>query len=44
MINKYKTTLNSNINFIQVKHFDYGDSEINREKIISEQLNKPSKI
>ena len=44
MTNKYKSALNSNINFIQVKLFDFDDGKINREKIISERLNKVPEI
>ena len=44
MTNKYKSALNSNINFIQVKLFDFDDGEIDREKIISERLNKVPEI
>ena len=32
--------LNSNIDFIQLKLFDFSDKKINQEKIISERLNK----
>ena len=44
MTNKYKSALNSNINFIQVKLFDFNDGKIDREKIISERLNKVPEI
>ena len=44
MINKYKSALNSNINFIQVKLFDFDNDKIDCEKIISERLNKVSEI
>lgn len=44
MTNKYKSALNSNINFIQVKLFDFNDGKINREKIILERLNKSPEI
>ena len=44
MTNKYKSALNSNINFIQVKLFDFDNDKIDREKIISERLNKVPEI
>ena len=44
MSKQNKSALNKNINAIQVKFFDYVDGKINREKIISERLNKLSKI
>lgn len=44
MTNKYKSALNTNINFIQVKLFDFDDGKINREKIISERLDKSPEI
>lgn len=36
--------LNSNINFIQLKLYDFSDEKIDQEKIISERLNKNPKI
>ena len=36
--------LNSNIDFIQLKLYDFSDEKIDHEKIISERLNKNSKI
>ena len=36
--------LNNNINFIQLKLYDFSDEKIDQEKIISERLNKNPKI
>ena len=36
--------LNSNIDFIQLKLYDFSDEKIDHEKIISERLNKNPKI
>ena len=36
--------LNSNIDFIQLKLYDFSDEKIDQEKIISERLNKSPKI
>ena len=40
MHNINKSVLNSNLNFIQLKLFDFSDEKIDQEKIISERLNK----
>ena len=44
MPNIYKSALNNNLDFIQLKLFDFSDEKIDHEKIISERLNKHSKI
>ena len=40
MPNINKSALNNNLDFIQLKLFDYSDERIDHEKIISERLNK----
>lgn len=40
MTKQNKFVLNSNLNFIQLKLFDFSEEKIDREKIISERLNK----
>jgi hypothetical protein len=40
MTKQILNALNSNINFIQLKLFDFSDEKIDQEKIISERLNK----
>ena len=40
MPNINKSILNSNLEFIQLKLFDFSSEKINQEKIISERLNK----
>ena len=40
MPNINKSVLNSNLNFIQLKLYDFSDEKIDQEKIISERLNK----
>ena len=44
MTKQNKYILNSNINFIQLKLFDFSEEKIDQEKIISERLNKNPKI
>lgn len=44
MIKQNKFALNSNLNFIQLKLFDFSEEKIDHEKIISERLNKSSNI
>ncbi len=44
MPNINKSAPNNNLNFIQLKLFDFPDEKINHEKIISERLNKNLKI
>ncbi len=44
MTKQILNVLNSNIDFIQLKLFDFSDEKIDQEKIISERLNKSSKI
>ena len=44
MTKQILNALNSNIDFIQLKLFDFSDEKIDPEKIISERLNKNSKI
>ena len=44
MTKQIKNVLNSNIDFIQLKLFDFSEKKIDREKIISERLNKNPKI
>jgi C4-type Zn-finger protein len=39
-----KSALNNNLDFIQLKLFDFSDEKIDHEKIISERLNKNLKI
>lgn len=40
MTKQILNALNSNIDFIQLKLFDFSDENIDQEKIISERLNK----
>ena len=40
MSKQNKSALNSNIDFIQLKLYDFFDEKIDQEKIISERLNK----
>ena len=40
MTKQNKSALNSNIDFIQLKLYDFFDEKINQEKIISKRLNK----
>ena len=44
MSKQNKFVLNSNLNFIQLKLFDFSEEKIDHEKIISERLNKSSNI
>ncbi len=44
MTKQNKFVLNSNLNFIQLKLFDFSEEKIDHEKIISERLNKSSNI
>lgn len=44
MTKQILNALNSTINFIQLKLFDFSDEKIDQEKIISERLNKSLKI
>lgn len=44
MTKQNKFALNSNLNFIQLKLFDFSEEKIDHEKIISERLNKSSNI
>ena len=44
MTKQILNALNSNIDFIQLKLFDFSDEKIDPEKIISERLNKSSNI
>ena len=44
MTKQTKSVLNSNIDFIQLKLYDFSDEKIDQEKIISERLNKSPKI
>ena len=44
MTKQTKSVLNSNIDFIQLKLYDFSDEKIDHEKIISERLNKNPKI
>ena len=44
MTKQNKLVLNSNLNFIQLKLYDFSDEKIDHEKIISERLNKNPKI
>ena len=44
MPNINKSVLNSNLNFIQLKLYDFSDEKIDQEKIISERLNKVPNI
>ena len=40
MTKQNKSALNSNIDFIQLKLYDFFDEKIDQEKIISKRLNK----
>ena len=44
MTKQIVSVLNSNIDFIQLKLYDFSDEKIDQEKIISERLNKNPKI
>ena len=44
MTKQILNALNSNIDFIQLKLYDFSDEKIDQEKIISERLNKYLKI
>lgn len=44
MTKQNKFVPNSNLNFIQLKLFDFSEEKIDHEKIISERLNKSSNI
>ncbi len=44
MIKHISYVLNNNLDFIQLKLFDFPDEKIDYEKIISERLNKNPKI
>ena len=44
MTKQNKSALNSNLNFIQLKLFDFSEEKIDYEKIISERLNKSPNI
>lgn len=44
MTKQNKFIPNSNLNFIQLKLFDFSEEKIDHEKIISERLNKSSNI
>jgi hypothetical protein len=44
MTKQTKSGLNSNIDFIQLKLYDFSDEKIDHEKLISERLNKNPKI
>ena len=44
MKTQIKTVLNNNIDFIQLKLFDFSKEKIDPKKIISERLNKDPKI
>ena len=44
MTKQIVSALNSNIDFIQLKLYDFSDEKIDQEKIISERLNKSPKI
>jgi hypothetical protein len=44
MTKQTKSVLNSNIDFIQLKLYDFSDEKIDHEKLISERLNKNPKI
>ena len=44
MTKQNKFVLNSNLNFIQLKLFDFSEEKIDYEKIISERLNKSQNI
>ena len=40
MTKQTKSVLNNNLDFIQLKLYDFSDEKIDQEKIISERLNK----
>ena len=44
MPNINKSVLKSNLDYIQLKLYDFSDEKIDHEKIISERLNKNPKI
>ena len=44
MTKQNKFALNSNLNFIQLKLFDFSEEKIDYEKIISKRLNKSPNI
>lgn len=44
MTKQIVSVLNSNIDFIQLKLYDFSDEKIDQEKIISERLHKNPKI
>ena len=44
MTKQTKSALNNNLNFIQLKFYDFSDEKIDHEKIISRKLNKNPKI
>lgn len=44
MTKQTKSVLNNNLDFIQLKLYDFSDEKIDHEKIISERLNKKPKI
>ena len=44
MTKQTKSVLNNNLDFIQLKLYDFSDEKIDHEKIISERLNKNPKI
>lgn len=44
MPNINKSVPNSNLDFIQLKLYDFSDEKIDHKKIISERLNKNPKI
>ena len=44
MTKQNKFAPNSNLNFIQLKLFDFSEEKIDHEKIISERLNKSPNI
>ena len=44
MPNINKSALNNNLDFIQLKLYDFSDEKIDYEKIISERLNKSQNI
>ncbi len=44
MTKQTKSVLNNNLDFIQLKLYDFSDEKIDQEKIISGKLNKNPKI
>ena len=44
MIKQTKSVPNNNLDFIQLKFYDFSDEKIDQEKIISGKLNKNPKI